>query len=83
MLKIINHINKLEYKDVEQKIKDELDEFNKDEELRKIIKNIKVITRDFIKDDEKMMNPAYCRLGIRVKKVSAALKHAEEETGQK
>jgi ribulose-bisphosphate carboxylase large chain len=37
----------------------------------------------FIKDDEKMMNPAYCPLGIRVKKVSAALKRAEEETGQK
>jgi ribulose 1,5-bisphosphate carboxylase large subunit-like protein len=37
----------------------------------------------FIKDDEKMMNPSYCPLAKRVKKVSAALKHAEEETGQK
>jgi ribulose 1,5-bisphosphate carboxylase large subunit-like protein len=37
----------------------------------------------FIKDDEKMMNPSYCPLGKRVKRVTAALKHAEEETGQK
>jgi ribulose 1,5-bisphosphate carboxylase large subunit-like protein len=37
----------------------------------------------FIKDDEKMMNPPYCPLGKRVKAVSAALKRAKEETGQK
>lgn len=37
----------------------------------------------FIKDDEKMMNPSYCPLGRRVKLVSAALRRAEAETGQK
>jgi ribulose 1,5-bisphosphate carboxylase large subunit-like protein len=37
----------------------------------------------FIKDDEKMMNTNYCPLGRRVKLVSAALRRAEEETGQK
>lgn len=37
----------------------------------------------FIKDDEKMMNPAYCPLGQRVKLVSQALQRAEAETGQK
>src|SRR5690606_36876754 len=36
----------------------------------------------FIKDDEKMLNPAYCPLGERVRKVSEALKRAEDETGQ-
>lgn len=35
----------------------------------------------FLKDDEKMMNPAYCPLGERVRKVTAALKRAESETG--
>ena len=37
----------------------------------------------FIKDDEKMMNPAYCPLGERVRLVSQALKDVEEKTGQK
>lgn len=37
----------------------------------------------FIKDDEKMMNPAYCPLRERVTKVGEALKRAEDETGQK
>lgn len=37
----------------------------------------------FIKDDEKMMNPAYCPLDKRVKLVSEALKKAEAETGHK
>ena len=37
----------------------------------------------FIKDDEKMLNTAYCPLGERVKAVSAALKRAEDKTGQR
>lgn len=37
----------------------------------------------FIKDDEKMLNPAYCPLREHVEKVVAALKRAEDETGQK
>ncbi|MGQ9554022.1 MAG: RuBisCO large subunit C-terminal-like domain-containing protein [Anaerolineae bacterium] len=37
----------------------------------------------FIKDDEKMLNVPYCPLGERVRKVSQALKRAEEQTGQK
>lgn len=36
----------------------------------------------FIKDDEKMLNTAYCPLGERVKAVVEALKRAEDETGQ-
>jgi ribulose 1,5-bisphosphate carboxylase large subunit-like protein len=35
----------------------------------------------FIKDDEKMLNPAYCPLAERVRAVSAALKRAEDEIG--
>lgn len=37
----------------------------------------------FIKDDEKMLNPAYCPLAQRVKQVSDALRKAREETGEK
>jgi ribulose-bisphosphate carboxylase large chain len=37
----------------------------------------------FIKDDEKMMNPAYCPLAMRVKLVVDGLKRAEDATGQK
>jgi ribulose 1,5-bisphosphate carboxylase large subunit-like protein len=37
----------------------------------------------FIKDDEKMLNPAYCPLGERVKSVMEALKRAEDETGDR
>jgi ribulose 1,5-bisphosphate carboxylase large subunit-like protein len=37
----------------------------------------------FIKDDEKMLNPAYCPLRERVRAVVAALKRAEDETGQR
>ena len=37
----------------------------------------------FIKDDEKMMNTAYCPLEERVTKVVAALKRAEDQTGQR
>lgn len=37
----------------------------------------------FIKDDEKMLNPAYCPLGERVKAVSEQLKRAEDKTGQR
>jgi ribulose 1,5-bisphosphate carboxylase large subunit-like protein len=36
----------------------------------------------FIKDDEKMMNPAYCPLAQRVRLVAEGLKRAEAETGQ-
>jgi len=37
----------------------------------------------FIKDDEKMLSPAYCPLRERVEKVCAALRRAEDETGQR
>ncbi len=37
----------------------------------------------FIKDDEKMLNAAYCPLRERVQKVTAALRRAEDETGQR
>ncbi|OQW91140.1 MAG: hypothetical protein BWK79_17675 [Beggiatoa sp. IS2] len=37
----------------------------------------------FIKDDEKMLNPAYCPLKERVQAVSEALKRAEDQTGRK
>ncbi|MEW6751335.1 MAG: RuBisCO large subunit C-terminal-like domain-containing protein [Candidatus Latescibacterota bacterium] len=37
----------------------------------------------FIKDDEKMLGPAYCPLEERVRQVAAALRRAEDETGQK
>jgi len=37
----------------------------------------------FIKDDEKMMNPAYCPLRERVEAVSKALREAQDKTGQK
>lgn len=37
----------------------------------------------FIKDDEKMLNPAYCPLAERVKAVTEALKRAEDQTGQR
>jgi ribulose 1,5-bisphosphate carboxylase large subunit-like protein len=37
----------------------------------------------FIKDDEKMLNPAYCPLRERVQKVAAALRRAEDQTGQR
>ena len=37
----------------------------------------------FIKDDEKMLNSEYCPLEERVKKVSDALKNAEDKTGNK
>jgi len=37
----------------------------------------------FIKDDEKMLNPAYCPLRERVRAVSAALRRAEDKTGQR
>jgi ribulose 1,5-bisphosphate carboxylase large subunit-like protein len=37
----------------------------------------------FIKDDEKMLNTAYCPLAARVRAVSEALKRAEDETGQR
>lgn len=37
----------------------------------------------FIKDDEKMLNPAYCPLRERVKVVSDKLKRAEDETGKR
>jgi ribulose 1,5-bisphosphate carboxylase large subunit-like protein len=36
-----------------------------------------------LKDDEKMMNPAYCPLEPKVKAVSAALARAHEETGKR
>lgn len=36
----------------------------------------------FIKDDEKMMNPAYCPLRERVEAVTKALQKAREQTGQ-
>lgn len=36
----------------------------------------------FIKDDEKMMNTAYCPLEERVDKVMKAIKHAEDRTGK-
>lgn len=36
-----------------------------------------------MKDDEKMMNPAYCALEPKVKAVAAALARAEEETGRR
>jgi ribulose 1,5-bisphosphate carboxylase large subunit-like protein len=37
----------------------------------------------FIKDDEKMLNPAYCPLAERVHTVSERLKQAEDKTGQR
>ncbi len=37
----------------------------------------------FIKDDEKMLNASYCPLVERVKKVTIALKKAEDKTGKK
>jgi ribulose 1,5-bisphosphate carboxylase large subunit-like protein len=37
----------------------------------------------FIKDDEKMMNPPYCPLAERVKRVSEALHRAADKTGKK
>jgi ribulose-bisphosphate carboxylase large chain len=37
----------------------------------------------FIKDDEKMMNPAYCPLKERVQAVHQALKRAEDKTGKR
>ena len=37
----------------------------------------------FIKDDEKMLNPAYCPLAERVRLVNQSLRRAEEETGRK
>ncbi|MHB0997849.1 MAG: RuBisCO large subunit C-terminal-like domain-containing protein [Armatimonadota bacterium] len=37
----------------------------------------------FIKDDERMMNPAYCPLKERVEKVCAKLRQAYDETGNK
>jgi ribulose 1,5-bisphosphate carboxylase large subunit-like protein len=37
----------------------------------------------FIKDDEKMLNPNYCPLEERVKKVTIALRKAEDKTGRK
>ena len=37
----------------------------------------------FIKDDEKMMNPVYCPLEERVRKVTDALKKAEDKAGKK
>lgn len=37
----------------------------------------------FIKDDEKMLNPAYCPLGERVRAVMAALKRAEDKVGKR
>jgi ribulose 1,5-bisphosphate carboxylase large subunit-like protein len=37
----------------------------------------------FIKDDEKMLNPAYCPLAERVRTVSERLKQAEDKTGQR
>jgi len=37
----------------------------------------------FIKDDEKMLNMAYCPLAERVRRVSEALKRAEDRTGQR
>ncbi len=37
----------------------------------------------FIKDDEKMLNVAYCPLAERVAAVSAALRRAEDATGQR
>ncbi len=37
----------------------------------------------FIKDDEKMLNAAYCPLEERVQTVVAALKRAEDQTGRK
>jgi ribulose 1,5-bisphosphate carboxylase large subunit-like protein len=37
----------------------------------------------FIKDDEKMLNPAYCPLRERVRAVSAALRRAQDETGER
>lgn len=36
----------------------------------------------FIKDDEKMLSPAYCPLEERVRQVAAALRRAEDKTGQ-
>lgn len=36
-----------------------------------------------MKDDEKMMNPAYCPLEPKVKAVAAALKRAHDETGKR
>jgi ribulose 1,5-bisphosphate carboxylase large subunit-like protein len=37
----------------------------------------------FIKDDEKMLNAAYCPLADRVRTVMEALKRAEDQTGQR
>jgi len=37
----------------------------------------------FIKDDEKMLNVPYCPLAERVRKVTEAVKRAEDQTGQK
>jgi ribulose-bisphosphate carboxylase large chain len=37
----------------------------------------------FIKDDEKMLNPAYCPLQERVTQVVGALRRAEDKTGQR
>ncbi len=37
----------------------------------------------FIKDDEKMLNTAYCPLAPRVRAVTEALRRAEDETGRK
>ncbi|MFA6110732.1 MAG: RuBisCO large subunit C-terminal-like domain-containing protein [Candidatus Latescibacterota bacterium] len=37
----------------------------------------------FIKDDEKMLNPAYCPLQERVRQVAAVLQRAEDRTGQR
>jgi ribulose 1,5-bisphosphate carboxylase large subunit-like protein len=37
----------------------------------------------FIKDDEKMLNPAYCPLAERVRTVSQRLKQAQDQTGQR
>jgi ribulose 1,5-bisphosphate carboxylase large subunit-like protein len=38
---------------------------------------------DFIKDDEKMNNPAYCSLEEKTRLVAQALREAEQETGRK
>ncbi len=37
----------------------------------------------FIKDDEKMLSPSYCPLRERVRQVVAALRRAEDQTGQR
>ncbi len=53
------------------------------EEVADMCYNVALAGVRFIKDDEKMMNPAYCPLGRRVRLVTEALKRAEEQTGQK